>query len=163
MLSFAGWTAAEIFEDFDLLVDYLGLVIPLGISAAATSLMCLVSAKEAGDPYPVRESLIADGIGTCIASFFGSPFGTVLYVSSRFSGARCPLLALSYTYSPSCLLLGIDWSPCVQASRGQGWIFHGQWPDLSVSFRAKDLALLLIFDLEFSCLTFFHPMMTFRV
>jgi adenine/guanine/hypoxanthine permease len=82
MLSFAGWTAAEIFEDFDLLVDYLGLVIPLGISAAATSLMCLVSAKEAGDPYPVRESLIADGIGTCIASFFGSPFGTVLYVSS---------------------------------------------------------------------------------
>jgi adenine/guanine/hypoxanthine permease len=59
----------------------LGLVIPLGISAATGSLMCLVSAKEAGDPYPVRESLIADGIGTCIAAFFGCPFGTVIYVS----------------------------------------------------------------------------------
>jgi adenine/guanine/hypoxanthine permease len=69
------------FEDFGGIVDYLGIIIPLGISAAATSLMCLVSAKEAGDPFPVRESLIADGIGTCIASFFGSPFGTVIYVS----------------------------------------------------------------------------------
>jgi AGZA family xanthine/uracil permease-like MFS transporter len=42
--------------------------------------MCLVSAKEAGDPFPVRETMIVDGIGTCIASFFGSPFGTVVYL-----------------------------------------------------------------------------------
>jgi AGZA family xanthine/uracil permease-like MFS transporter len=85
------WTASEIFEDFNLLVDYLGIVIPLGISAAATSLMCLVSAKEAGDPFPVRESLIADGLGTCVASFFGSPFGTVLYIGHpayKRSGAK---------------------------------------------------------------------------
>lgn len=26
--------------------------------------MCLVSAKAAGDPYPVRETMITDGIGT---------------------------------------------------------------------------------------------------
>jgi adenine/guanine/hypoxanthine permease len=70
------------FSDFSLLGDYLGIVIPLGISAACSTLMCLVSAKEAGDPYPVRETMIVDGIGTCIASFFGSPFGTVLYVST---------------------------------------------------------------------------------
>jgi AGZA family xanthine/uracil permease-like MFS transporter len=75
------WTASQIFEDFNLIADYLGIIIPLGISATATSLMCLVSAKEAGDPFPVRESMIVDGIGTCIASFFGSPFGTVIYVS----------------------------------------------------------------------------------
>ncbi len=74
------WTASETFEDFSSISSYLGIIIPLGISAAATTLMCLVSAKEAGDPFPVRESLIADGIGTCIASFFGSPFGTVIYV-----------------------------------------------------------------------------------
>jgi len=85
------WTAGDTFADFNLLADYLGIVIPLGISAAATSLMCLVSAKEAGDPYPVRESLIVDGIGTCIASFFGSPFGTVLYIGHpayKRSGAK---------------------------------------------------------------------------
>ncbi|MGK3744986.1 MAG: AGZA family xanthine/uracil permease-like MFS transporter [Bacillariaceae sp.] len=68
------------FENFGQLKDYIGIVIPLAISASGTSLMCLVSAKEAGDPFPVRESMIADGIGTCIASFFGSPFGTVIYI-----------------------------------------------------------------------------------
>lgn len=74
------WSADELFQDFDLVKDYLGIVIPIGISAAATTLMCLVSAKEAGDPFPVRETMIVDGIGTCIASFFGSPFGTVVYI-----------------------------------------------------------------------------------
>lgn len=42
------WTANEMFSDFALVADYLGIVIPIGISAAATTLMCLVSAKEAG-------------------------------------------------------------------------------------------------------------------
>jgi len=74
------WTAKDLFNDFGEVKDYLGIVIPIGISAAATTLMCLVSAKEAGDPYPVRETMIVDGIGTCIASFFGSPFGTVVYI-----------------------------------------------------------------------------------
>jgi hypothetical protein len=100
------WTGGDIFQNFDLLADYLGLVIPLGISAAATSLMCLVSAKEAGDPYPVRESLIADGIGTCIASFFGSPFGTVLYVSSGHNPALPITQTPSHTHSPNFLVLG---------------------------------------------------------
>jgi hypothetical protein len=99
------WTGGEIFEDFNLLTDYLGIVIPLGISAAATSLMCLVSAKEAGDPFPVRESLIADGLGTCVASFFGSPFGTVIYVSQS-SVLFC---RLSVFRAPSQLLF----SPCL--------------------------------------------------
>lgn len=74
------WTANDLFSDFGLIKDYLGIVIPIGISAAATTLMCLVSAKEAGDPFPVRETMITDGIGTCLASFFGSPFGTVIYI-----------------------------------------------------------------------------------
>jgi adenine/guanine/hypoxanthine permease len=35
--------------------------------------------------------MIADGIGTCVASFFGSPFGTVLYIGHpvhKASGAK---------------------------------------------------------------------------
>lgn len=43
------------------------------------------------DPFPVRESMIVDGIGTCIASFFGSPFGTVVYIghpAHKRSGAK---------------------------------------------------------------------------
>jgi AGZA family xanthine/uracil permease-like MFS transporter len=42
------WTAGDMFREFDLVKDYLGIVIPIGISAAASTLMCLVSAKEAG-------------------------------------------------------------------------------------------------------------------
>jgi len=49
------WSARDLFNDFSEVGDYLGIVIPIGISAAATTLMCLVSAKEAGDPFPVRE------------------------------------------------------------------------------------------------------------
>lgn len=48
------WSAKELFEDFSFVKDYLGIVIPIGISATATTLMCLVSAKNAGDPFPVR-------------------------------------------------------------------------------------------------------------
>jgi hypothetical protein len=43
------WTADELFQDFEV-KDYLGIVVPIGISAAATSLMCLVSAKG-GDGF----------------------------------------------------------------------------------------------------------------
>jgi hypothetical protein len=42
------WTASGIFENFYDAVPYLGLVIPLAISAPANSMMRLVNAKEAG-------------------------------------------------------------------------------------------------------------------
>jgi adenine/guanine/hypoxanthine permease len=85
------WSADELFQDFGLVQDYLGIVIPIALAATASTLMCLVSAREAGDPYPVRETMISDGIGTMIASFFGSPFGTVIYIghpAHKRSGAR---------------------------------------------------------------------------
>ena len=40
------WTAGEMFEDFSLIADYLGIVIPIGISAAATTLMCLGKSEK---------------------------------------------------------------------------------------------------------------------
>lgn len=47
------WSADDMFKNFSLIKDYLGIVIPIGISATATTLMCLVSAKNAGDPVRV--------------------------------------------------------------------------------------------------------------
>lgn len=79
------WSGNDLFADFGEVVDYLGIVIPIGISATATSLMCLVSAQSAGDPFPVRESMLFDGLGTMVASFFGSPFGTVIYIVRTFT------------------------------------------------------------------------------
>jgi len=69
--------------------------------------MCLVSAKEAGDPFPVRESMITDGIGTMIASFFGSPFGTVIYIghpAHKKSGAK-----VGYSLVNGCIYLIMSW------------------------------------------------------
>jgi AGZA family xanthine/uracil permease-like MFS transporter len=85
------WTGTELFEDFGEVVDYLGIVIPIGISASSSTLMCLVSAKEAGDPFPVHETMISDGIGTMIGAFFGNPFGAVIYIGHpayKRSGAQ---------------------------------------------------------------------------
>jgi len=76
----ATWCGGDVFAQFSLIPSYLGIIIPLGISATATSLLCLVSAKQAGDPYPVRTSMVFDGFGTCLAALFGSPFGTCLYI-----------------------------------------------------------------------------------
>ncbi|CAN0017419.1 unnamed protein product [Ascophyllum nodosum] len=73
------WTGGEMLENFADTKDYLGIIFPIAISAVGTSLMALVSAKNAGDAYPVAESMIMDGIGTMICSLFGSPFGTVMY------------------------------------------------------------------------------------
>ena len=42
-------------------------------------------------PYPVAESMVVDGVGTIIASLFGSPFGTVMYFGHpafKKSGAK---------------------------------------------------------------------------
>lgn len=97
------WSANDLFEDFSEVKDYLGIVIPIGISAGAGTLMCLVSAKEAGDPFPVHESMISDGIGTIIASFFGSPFGTVIYIGHpayKRSGAK-----VGYSLANGCIYL----------------------------------------------------------
>lgn len=44
-----------------------------------------------GDAYPVTECMVVDGIGTMIASLFGSPFGTVMYFghpAHKKSGAK---------------------------------------------------------------------------
>lgn len=101
------WSADELFADFNLVKDYMGIVIPIGISATATTLMCLVSAKNAGDPYPVRESMIVDGIGTMIASFFGSPFGTVIYIghpAHKKSGAL-----VGYSLTNGLIYLALSW------------------------------------------------------
>jgi hypothetical protein len=40
----------------------LGIDITIGISATVTTLMCMISAKAAGDSFPVRKSMVAGGI-----------------------------------------------------------------------------------------------------
>jgi adenine/guanine/hypoxanthine permease len=53
------WALKDVIEGFDLVADYLGIVIPIAISATATTLMCLVSAQQAGDPVSSIARFIA--------------------------------------------------------------------------------------------------------
>merc|ERR1719450_1916804 len=50
----------------------LGIMVPIAIAATAGDLMCLVSAYTVGDPYPIGETLVVDGLFTMLGAFFGS-------------------------------------------------------------------------------------------
>jgi AGZA family xanthine/uracil permease-like MFS transporter len=65
----------EIFRHFNTISGCLSTTIPTAISIAIGTIQCVESAKRAGDFYPTREAMFADGMGTLIASLFGSIFG----------------------------------------------------------------------------------------
>merc|ERR1719197_2372447 len=73
------WIGGAFVEGFAEAGNYLGYIIPLAITATCGDLMCLVGAYNSGDPYPMGEVLIVDGILTMVGALFGSPFGTVVY------------------------------------------------------------------------------------
>lgn len=66
----------EIFNHFNTVSKYLSTSIPTAISIAVGTIQCVESAKRAGDFYPTREVMFGDGVGTLLASLFGSVFGT---------------------------------------------------------------------------------------
>ena len=62
------------------LLPYLSIIVPMGILGAIASLQNLESAAAAGDDYPARPSLIANGLGSIGAAMFGSPFQTSIFI-----------------------------------------------------------------------------------
>ncbi len=74
-----------ILELFSVLADghilpYLSVIIPISFLGVLASLQNIESAAAAGDDYPVRPSLITNGLGTMAAAFCGSPFPTSIYI-----------------------------------------------------------------------------------
>lgn len=62
------------------LVNFLPVIIPMGLFNLLGSLQNLESAEAAGDVYPVKSSLAMNGIGTMAAACFGSVFPTTIYI-----------------------------------------------------------------------------------
>jgi AGZA family xanthine/uracil permease-like MFS transporter len=73
------------------LVPWLGVIVPMGLFNVLGSLQTLESAEAAGDRYPVRDSLLINGLGTIAAASLGSCFPTTLYIGHpgwKAMGAR---------------------------------------------------------------------------
>jgi len=62
------------------MLQFLPVIIPMGLFNLLGSLQNLESAEAAGDVYPVRSSLAANGAGTIAAACFGSVFPTTIYI-----------------------------------------------------------------------------------
>ena len=62
------------------IVAYLSVVIPIGLLGVLASLQNIESAAAAGDNYPVKPSLVINGLGTIAAACFGSPFPSSIYI-----------------------------------------------------------------------------------
>ena len=62
------------------LAPFIGTIIPVAVTAAANTLMCWRTAVKNGDEFNLTETMVVDGLGTCIASIFGCPFGTSVYI-----------------------------------------------------------------------------------
>lgn len=62
------------------LIGFIAVILPMGLFNLIGSLQNLESAEAAGDIYPVKPSLAANGIGTIAAACFGSCFPTTIYI-----------------------------------------------------------------------------------
>lgn len=62
------------------LLNYLPVIVPMGLFNLLGSLQNLESAEAAGDLYPVKSSLAVNGLGSVLAACFGSVFPTTIYI-----------------------------------------------------------------------------------
>ncbi len=72
-------------------LTYLSIIIPMGLFNVIGSLQNIESAEASGDYFPTRSSLAVNGIGTLLASLFGSCFPTTIYIGHpgwKAMGAR---------------------------------------------------------------------------
>ena len=62
------------------LINFLPVIVPMGLFNLLGSLQNLESAEAAGDKYPAKSALAMNGIGTMVAACFGSVFPTTIYI-----------------------------------------------------------------------------------
>jgi AGZA family xanthine/uracil permease-like MFS transporter len=79
-------------------LNYFAVILPMGIFNVVGSLQNIESAEAAGDRYRTFPSLMANGIGSVVAAFFGSAFPTTIYIGHpgwKRLGARSGYSALN--------------------------------------------------------------------
>ena len=92
------------------LLPWLGVIVPMGLFNLLGSLQNIESAEAAGDRYPVRSSLLINGIGTLVAAALGGCFPTTLYIGHpawKAMGARIGYSWLNGLVMAIACLLGL--------------------------------------------------------
>lgn len=103
-------------------LQYFSVILPMGLFNLIGSLQNLESAAAAGDDYPTRPSLAANGIGTLIGALFGSAFPTTIYIGHpgwKALGARIGYSWLDGIFMTAICLTGtlgwIAWAVPIEA------------------------------------------------
>ena len=92
------------------LLPWLGVIVPMGLFNVLGSLQNIESAEAAGDRYPVRSSLLINGLGTVVAAALGSCFPTTIYIGHpgwKGMGARIGYSWLNGLLMGAACLLGL--------------------------------------------------------
>ena len=92
------------------LLPWLGVIVPMGLFNLLGSLQNIESAEAAGDRYPVRSSLLINGLGTIAAAALGGCFPTTLYIGHpawKAMGARIGYSWLNGLVMGGACLLGL--------------------------------------------------------
>jgi AGZA family xanthine/uracil permease-like MFS transporter len=103
-------------------LPYLPIIIPMGLLNLLASMQCVESAAAAGDSFALRPSLLATGLSTLGAAFFGSPFPVGIYIGHpawKRMGARSGYSTLNAVFMTIVCFTGslaaIGWAVPVQA------------------------------------------------
>ncbi len=101
---------------------YASVILPMGLFNLIGSLQNIESAEAAGDSFPTRPSLAANGIGTLAAALFGSCFPTTIYIGHpgwKAMGARAGYSVLNAAFFTVVCLTGtlawIAWAVPIDA------------------------------------------------
>ncbi|CQR47303.1 hypothetical protein BN1058_01612 [Paraliobacillus sp. PM-2] len=97
----------RIVNGFSEAAPFIVAAIPLGIYNMFETIDNIESAEVAGDYYNTRAAMIADGSTSILASLFGSPFPTAVFIGHagwKEAGAR-----IGYTWLTGTTILFITW------------------------------------------------------
>jgi len=61
-------------------LPYLASAVPLGLANYVFDLENIESAHAAGDPYPTRQVMMANGLSSTLGAMFGNPFPVTVYI-----------------------------------------------------------------------------------
>jgi len=87
------------------MADSISIILPVSLTGAVNTLVSVYSSHETGDVFPIRESLIVDGLTTVVAALFGSPLGTCVYIGHpQFKAQGGRFYYSFYNWAAFCLL-----------------------------------------------------------